>query len=122
MEKFNARSIINLIDNKQEQLKRKISSRYFSNTIDELKKEGFSYLSEKIKYNINARFYNDICTSGNILEYSGIVIAVCDNGIYVSPITEIYDNMDLDFIYDVKFGVNMYNELYSIIGELFKNE
>ena len=70
MKKINARSITNLIDHNQEKIKRKKISIYYTNTIDELKKEGFEYLKDKVKYNIDPLCYKDIYETGLILIYT----------------------------------------------------
>ena len=122
MKKINARSITNLIDHNQEKIKRKKISIYCTNTIDELKKEGFEYLKDKVKYNIDPLCYRDIYDSGVTLIYNDIIIAVCDTGLYIGLITDIHDDMELDFLHHIDFGPNMYNELYSKLEETFKNE
>ena len=122
METFNARSITNLIDHNQEKIKRKKISIYYTNTIDELKKEGFEYLKDKVKYNIDPLCYKDIYETGLILIYNSIIIAVCDTGLYVSIMADIYDGVQLDFFHHIDFGPNMYKDLYSKLEEMFKDE
>lgn len=121
MEKFTAKSIVSMIDTNKQKYEEIINRKYYSRIIAELEKEGFTSLSNKVKYILKEQFYPDIYTSGNILEYNGIIIAVCDSGIYVSPLMDIHDNMELDFCWLVSFGPNIYKNLYEIINNLFNN-
>lgn len=118
---MNARSITNLIDTKQEQIEMVKKRKQACQTISNLKKAGFTYLEKDIQYTFERNTYKDILESGRILIYNGIVLAVSDKGIYIHPLIEIEDGIELKFEYFINFSVNQYDNIYSVINRLFNN-
>lgn len=118
---MNAKSITNLIDIKREQIEIIKKRNQATQTITNLKDAGFTYLDKDIQYTFERNTYKDIFESGNILIYNGIILAVSDKGIYIHPLIEIEDGIELKFEYFINFSVNQYDQIYSVINRLFND-
>lgn len=119
--RMDEKSIINLIDCRHGDLEKRIKTKMWSQTINELLESGFSYLNKICEYNLD-NCNRDISETGNILVYKGVIVAVTWEGIYVNSLIKIEDGIELDFTNFIDFGSKQYNDLYEIIDDLFKEE
>lgn len=120
MKKFTARDVCKVIKDKQILIQKKLMKDYYSNTISELVDSGFKYLCEQINNNkyilINEVNKNIIETSGNILIFENIIIAVTDIGVYINKPVELKTKIiELDFTHFVEFNQDIYENICKTI-------
>lgn len=118
---YNAQDIIDNIELYEEKIKNKINIQYYSKTIEQLKKVGFEYFENVTRkgYELtNENNKNIISTSGNILVYKCIIIAVTDEGVYMNKPINLNDKLiELSFEYYIEFNNDMYENICKIIKD-----
>lgn len=121
---FGALQIINNIESYEEKVQKKINVTYYHRTIDELKEVGFEYFQKAITKAFiltNKENKDIISTSGIMLIYKRIVLAVTNEGVYINKPIDLNDDIiTLSFKYHVKFNTNMYSNINKIIQEFIE--
>lgn len=118
---YNAQDIIDNIELYEEKIQNKINKDFYSRTIEELQKVGFEYFHDVTKkgYELtNENNKNIINTTGNILVYKCIIIAVTDKGVYMNKPINLNDKLiELSFEYYIEFNNDMYENICKVIKD-----